>query len=316
MIDQQGARSQALLNEYKGNLFEFLVAVDICRKFKIESSFIKSLPQDILIMLKQQENFIQNFYPSLVKKLPILASCLSKSLLDKLSIDFLDKVEIIGKSALASGNDDYAEADILLYSKEDIYPISIKLNKFKAQTNTKSAGVKSFLSKYFYDHEGQQELCVFVDQKFEEFARMAHEFYDVEYDLNFNNWVVSGLPTLPGQLEGRVRELYLKFLYEVKAKILSKIKKYSDLSLLIPLLGFSNANIIQATCFYKKDYQHAINSIHQVSDLVMSELSFLNKADSTYFEIQSSSFCLQIRIKAMNKFINKSFKVNCSVKYF
>ena len=66
-------RKEALLNEYKGNLFEFLVALEFAKKFSLQTQTLEGISKGAFEMLKQQEEYIRSYYPSLLTKLPFLA---------------------------------------------------------------------------------------------------------------------------------------------------------------------------------------------------------------------------------------------------
>lgn len=314
------ARKEALLNEYKGNLFEFLVGISIARKFKKEVLFLESIPKGISQMLKVQEAYVRSYYPELLIDLPVLATSLGEDIIAKLGIDFIDSLSLVGKGAATGLDSDIHEGDLLIKVSKEIYPISIKLNKYSAATNTKSAGVKSFFSKYFNDcEELQKKVNKEIDMAFDEFSFALHNEEGLEWDKNFNEWVMKGLPTLPGELSDEYREIYLNMLYkmsEIFYKGIISLKEKDDfLDSLFPLIGFGSEKIVQATCFHKDNYKKGINQIMLKKNDLKNNFKIQNKEKSSYFNIAFDSFILQIRIKAMNKFINKSFKVNCSVKY-
>ena len=314
------ARKEALLNEYKGNLFEFLVAGQIAKSKNCESLFLKSINPSFSNMLKQQESYIRSFYPELLTKLPILAKSLADSICIKLSIDKVENISLIGKTAATNVSEHLGEADLIITSSKKEYLISVKLNKASAATNTKSAGVKSFLVKYFDDAQNiQQEVNKNFDKLFDEFSFSLHSENALEWDRNFNEWAMRGLPSLPGELTGKNRQLYLDFIHKASALYYKAVK---DLSLgpnfhksIFSLIGFSKNEIIQATCYHKKNYSHGDFQVISIDDTIGEEFEIIERKGTSYFEIKFKSLSLLIRIKAMNKFINKSFKVNCSVKY-
>ena len=55
--------SQALLNEYKGNVFEFLVANSLARQYEILPKFLNSIEDSFYSILEQQQLFIHQYYP-------------------------------------------------------------------------------------------------------------------------------------------------------------------------------------------------------------------------------------------------------------
>ncbi len=137
-------RKEALLNEYKGSLFEFLVASNLAAKLNFESSFLDDLSENQLSMYEQQEPYLRNHFPSLLVSLPKLAEFTAKKIIKKLNLVSIEKIDLIGMNAGS-----LTEADIIISSQGTKYPISLKISKKGSFTNTKSAGVKTFFIKYF-----------------------------------------------------------------------------------------------------------------------------------------------------------------------
>ena len=71
---------ESLLNECKGNLFEYLVAQSLSRRFGKEDVFLLSLPRDFRGRLQFYEATIREFDSELLKNLPILAESVSENL--------------------------------------------------------------------------------------------------------------------------------------------------------------------------------------------------------------------------------------------
>jgi len=66
-------QKEAILNECKGNLFEFLMAQKFAEKSKIESQFLLSLPKNFKNQLSIYEGLIRDSEPKLLSQLPLLA---------------------------------------------------------------------------------------------------------------------------------------------------------------------------------------------------------------------------------------------------
>lgn len=315
-------RVEALLNEYKGNLYEFLVASSLARSFNLELDFLKSLTADFQKMLAQQEQFIREYYPKLLIDLPELAN----GLVNNLNFTNIIKLQIMGKAALAANDDRFSEGDILVFSDDQTIPISIKICKANSYVNTKSGGMKSFFKKYFSSPKEQEVLNAKIDAILDQQLYELYEEYNLEIDSKFDNWTFAGLPSLPGQLEGNSRDIYLCSLYKLNEIIYDGVKSIFEkspqlfLKGIYSLIGFSSFNIVQATTFYQnKDghyhlNQHLVETINEdrykIEDIKLGEL---NK-NKTSFDIYFPDRTLQLRIKAMNKFTSKSYKINCSVK--
>lgn len=316
--------SDALLNEYKGNLFEFLVALNLSQINKIEKKFYESVSNDYNQMLTQQEQFIRNYYPELLEQLPKFAHKLANKINKYLKHE-LGSVQLVGKSAAA--NKDVGEADLICYAGTKQSLISIKLSKDSAFVNTKSAGVKSFISKYFHDFkssfERQNQLNAFFDKQFEEFSRKIHASCDVDYDINFENWILEALPRLPGALKGECRDYYLGFVYEVSNNISDHLVELLNedqalfVKAILPLMGQSRDDIINAITFYKNKKNEVVSSqsVYSFDQSSFTNIQIKNNESSTSIDINLGAVILQIRVKCMNKFTSKSFKVNCAIKH-
>lgn len=326
-------REQALLNEYKGNLYEYLVGAALSSLYKTESKYILGLTADFRKMLAVQESFIREYYPDLLLDLPVLAKSLAQEIYNKLDLKNESEVlvELVGKVALASHDDRYAEADLVIKESSNIYPISIKLSKAHAYVNTKSAGVKSFIAKYFNSKiicptQTQNDLNIKTEKLIEWLGRELHEAKDLDYSENYENWLIAGMPTLPGQLEGETRDIYKTFLHRLNQEIFTAIKTLFDtdkkdfIESSLSLIGFSDKNIIQATTYYVNQngryvlFKNIIDTFEDFkSDLSKIKLGEL-KTSAANFDIHFKDRILQLRLKAMNKFTSKSYKINCSVK--
>lgn len=319
-------RQEALLNEYKGNMFEYLTGLMLAKDANLELDYLNSLTSDFQHMLFQQEQFIREYYPKLLTDLPLLAQGLKQKIVEQVGTLDIVKIQLMGKAASAANDDRFNEADILLHTPNKIYPISIKICKANSFVNTKSGGLRSFISKYFQDEQVQRQLDQHIEGILSELTYSLYELADVEPDTNFQNWLNAGLPSLPGQLSGNLREKYLSslykmntFLYEAVAAVLDKDQEQFIASLM-PLIGFGSTEIIQATTFYINKEGHYCLSEHLVEDFEVIKKSkrnvILSQLDNnkTSFNITFEDRTLQLRIKAMNKFTSKSYKVNCSVK--
>lgn len=321
------SRHQALLNEYKGNLYEYLVGVELARGLKLETYFLTNLSSGFRQMLGTQESFIREFYPHLLQDLPALAKILSQGIIKKFNLEQARvlEIQIIGKVALAGHDDRFSEADLLIRTEDNIYPISIKLSKAHAYVNTKSGGVKSFFSKYFLENEVQNTFSRVSDNLIEKLGRDLCSKNDIEYDYAFKNWIDQGLPELPGQLNGDCRVIYKDFLFNLNLEIYKNIKYLKETSdsfsnSLLSLLGFSDSDIIQATTYYKFQDEHYVftKNIIENSELILKDIKNVKlgelKESAANFDLIFSDRILQLRLKAMNKFTSKSYKINCSVK--
>ena len=64
---------EALFNEIKGSLFEYLTALEIARLNNRELDFLKNLPEHYQQVLEQQDHMTRQLYPELVQYMPLWA---------------------------------------------------------------------------------------------------------------------------------------------------------------------------------------------------------------------------------------------------
>jgi len=323
------AQKEALINEFKGNLFEYLVAQSLARHFAIEGDFIRSFGGEIRRQLTEYDHWLRVHEPSLIKSLPILSQQVASKIVEQIP-DGVTKVLVIGKSAGGSHDKTWDEADILIQVEESFIPISLKLCKSNAFVNTKSAGVKSFISQYFKEFSRntyfQDLINEGVERRFQEMARDLHERASLEYFGRFDHrWTEAGFSELPGQLPKELNEIVVQTYYDCVGEIYScLVSLYEEnrelfLKSLLPLIGIGNSDIIQVSCFHKEiqKEKYQLGGVHIVNskDLISKEVEIAPlKEGISSFEILLDTLRLQIRVKPMNKFTSASFKINCSIK--
>ncbi|MCB9092102.1 MAG: hypothetical protein H6620_06035 [Halobacteriovoraceae bacterium] len=314
---QTTAQIQAYLNEYKGNLFEFLVAQQLARYYGSEKVFLSGLETHYLHLLQSYEHSLREFSKDLPTQLVVLKEAFWKELQAYLKNKSFQKVELVGKFS-----SDLAEADILLSGTKNLL-LSLKLCKSMSFINTKSAGIKSFFSTYFQTSDLQKKFNEKIDYYFNEMARELHAMNDLEFDGDFKRWQELGLPSLPGHLPPEensiLLESYYKMANELHATFLEILDNYGKkifLKCLQPLMGFGRPDIVKAICFHsgtgKHEFKKAVfDECCESEDFKVDEY----KENHSSFEIQFAKKILQIRIKPMNTFTAPSFKINCSVKH-
>lgn len=322
---QDQTNKEALFNEVKGSLFEYLVCKEISIRSGDELSFHQSLDKNYLMVLTQQDRMIRQFYPQMLPFLYEISKQTAGTIIEYLK-STPSSSRLIGKLAHAIKDQEYYEADIVLLVDGSEVPVSLKLNKKNAYVNTKSGGVKSFFSSYFpfIDNRIQQEFNQFVDLEFYRMGHELHNLYDLEFQGNFNLWVQRGFSELPGELSEEARSV-LKAYYARIAKKMHDIlsiaiiqDRTSFLNSLPPLLGFGSDKIVQVVCFHNFPHSsHGEIDIHCLSDLrdsiLLTSLKEFNWISSVELEVGNCS--LQIRVKPMNKFSTTAIKINCSVKF-
>ena len=318
-MSQTQTKKEALFNEVKGSLFEYLMARRVSQLAGEELKFLQTLDANYLHVLSQQDRMIRQFYPEMLTFL---------NQVSELSVNELIKFlgEVPRNPVLRGKFETIDEADLMLDSSRGIIPLSLKLNKKNSYVNTKSGGIKSFFDHYFsfIDPETQQNFNRFVDQ---EFTRMSHELHalnDMEFSGNYVAWVKVGKSELPGELATEERKILKTFYSRIAIeihRILSQAQRThpKEFCASLPaLLGFSTHKILQLVCFHDfKSAGEASVSIHPYSEvekwLKHAQLAPFSQTSSV--EIHLGSWSLQIRVKPMNKFTTTAIKINCSVRF-
>ena len=326
---------ESLLNECKGNLFEFLVAQSLSRLFKKEDLFLISLPRDFRGRLQFYEETIREFDSGLLKNLPILATSVATSLenhpLFKNKSQF--SFSVIGKMVATNDNSVWNETDIVAIEElsggqSKKHFISLKLTKDHSYTNTKSAGIKSFIEKYFsaFGTDAivfQKKLNLEVDESFHMMGHKLYTMIDQEFRGNFDTRWSQSYTELPGELPEEMKEVvYLNY-----SRVAQKLREFLGelytkdaqkfYQALHALCGFGNEDIIQVHCFHQnallKDIlikTHSDLFTNDPREIVVKELN----TGASSFDIAFKKFVLQIRVKPMNKFTTAAYKINCSIK--
>lgn len=320
---QDHIKKEALFNEVKGSLFEYLVALEVARQNKQELEFQQSLDRNYLNVLSQQDRMVRQFYPEM---LPFLIK-VSKQTVDKMTsyLKALPKnPRLMGKFSNSTLAQELQEADLLIDQKDGTLPVSLKLNKKNAYVNTKSGGIKSFFTQYFpfIDSHVQEKFNQLVDMEFNRMSYELHALHDLDYPGHFGNWVKKGLSELPGELDADSRNIlkaYYARIAEEMHGILSEAYKKDPASFqmsLTPLMGFGKKEILQVICFHDfPDEDHEIE-IHSYKDLEgqLSEAKIFEFNSIASVELQIGAWSLHVRVKPMNKFTTTAIKINCSVK--
>lgn len=322
MSDQ--VNKEALFNEVKGSLFEYLVGLKLSQRINRELDFIQNIDKNYLAILGQQDRMVRQFYPEMLSFLNEASAKSQEALCSKYGEKWVS-IKLLGKLSSSQLQSDFKETDLLLINEfgDQIF-LSLKLNKKSAFVNTKSAGVKSFLTQYFsyLSPTFQSEFSNTIDLEFKVMGDELHRQYDLEFNGNFNDWVRNGYSELPGELPDSDREI-LKRYYARIAKTLHRIltKAYSEnpdafLKSLYPLMGFSDSRIIQLICFHDfKSQGESLVELHDYKDVTDAEIMIREFKETASIEVESSRWVLQIRIKPMNKFTTTAMKVNCAVKF-
>lgn len=324
-MSQPLIQKEALFNEVKGSLFEYLVARRLAQLAGREIEFLKTIDQNYLNVLSQQDRMVRQFYPEMLHFLSLVAEKSSQTL-----VDYLQEIPLAprlrGKFVNSSLGSELFEADLLLESSRGQIPLSLKLNKKNSFVNTKSGGIKSFFEVYFpFIHQDiQTQFNGFVDREFTRTAFELHALNDWDYPGDYSLWVQSGKSELPGELSDEESKILKAFYARVAMEmhhILSLAQKEYPApfsSSLSALMGFSSQDILQLICFHDfKTQGDSQVELHRFSDIAplleSAQLKPFNQTASV--EIKLGEIALQIRVKPMNKFTTTAIKINCSVKF-
>lgn len=320
-------KSEALMNEIKGTLFEFLVASEMAKQFKIEAKYLSSIESPVLETLKRYELYLRENNIELFSSLPETAQKVALKIVN-LNLIKAENIYLVGKGI----NGEYLnESDFVILGKNKKLPISLKLIKSNSFINTKSAGVKTFIEKYFFRFKSSIETQRKLSQLLEiSFSKMGGDLYNM-VDLDFNSrfchkWTELGYSELPGELsfemKSHVKCFYnevINFLYESLVKLQRENKELFFESLL-PLLGMGNKELVQVICKLDKNRgnKYKYNGIH-IFDYhyfmkMFNSIEFIRGSSTSSFSIVLDGLILQIRVKPMNKFTTPAVKINCSIK--
>lgn len=313
-------KKEALINEYKGNLFEFLVGQFIAQHFKQEEQFHKDLLPEFKKRLESYEAELRSLDPKLIK-------FLMKAALETKN-KIIEQIRITPKQVFVTGKTTHeGECDLFLVDEfNQNFSISLKLAKAKSYVNTKSGGAKSFIETYFphnQAHAVQVKLNELMDSAF---LNMGQKLYDEEglghFD-QFKTWRENNLTELPGELIGKNKESMLSYYDEVIGALEAEIKKLAVADKAVfennlpEILGFSPSIGMQVITEHENEQITKIRTITAL-DLKqsLSDFNFSRSSEAkSSFAINFPHLILQIRMKPMNKFTAGSMKVNCSVKY-
>ncbi|WP_408096239.1 hypothetical protein ACJVC5_14460 [Peredibacter sp. HCB2-198] len=321
---QDQTKKEALFNEVKGSLFEYLVAKEIARLGNEELQFQQTLDRNYLHVLSQQDRMVRQFYPEM---LPFLNQ-VSKNTVTRM-VEYLGKLpknpKVMGKFSNSAIHDEIHEADLLVNIEEVLLPVSLKLNKKHAYVNTKSGGIKSFFLQYFpfLETSIQERFNQLVDLEFGRMAVELHALHDLDYLGNFGLWVQKGFSELPGELDQDSRNIlkayYARIAQEMHS-ILSNAQKQNPegfAASLAPLMGFGKSEILQVICFHEFPSGESPEiDLHTYSDLqkYLSEAKIGEFNSIASVELDIGPWSLHIRVKPMNKFTTTAIKINCSIK--
>ncbi len=316
-----------LSNEYKGNLFEYLVAEELARTFHLESYFYPAIPVSYRQVLQSYSQNLQKINGSILTALPSLAKIVAATISTSLKTTKFKNILLIGKV-----ENSYNEADLLLVTeKGEQLPLSLKLCKANSYINTKSGGVKSFFAKYFSAFSEAELIQLLFEKKIiSEFETMVTAF---KQELSLSSdiptlklkeaLIAKGISLLPGELPEVLQSKVLHYYYAINAFILDKMyelytkDRTKFLAALFPLWGMSRQSLYQVFVLHES-YRLSSIKIQQQAELAenLDKLVFHKEAkvEKSFFEMETPNFIFQVRVKPMNEYLVPSLKINCSLK--
>lgn len=319
---------QALLNEYKGYVFEFLFAKILSQKipakyFDGEIEFIASLNNEEIQRLKEYQHYIYSHDLILYRGLNVLAEKAVDFYYQGRNENIIKKIELVSRKKNVSDN-----ADVVIYYlnnngvNED--HLSLKLCKDNVYVNTKSAGIKSFLTKYFHaDMEIQKRLNATTVQSFEKMRFQILDFYGHDLSMtDFQSWLGDGNSSLPGNLPEVVRSHLLNYYHECLQGIYLEVYEITKNNpefasqAFLHLCGLTHSTT-HLFCFHKGTKSYDLSKIIELcaGELIGEVPQIIPPArGSSYFLVDYKKVSLQIRVKPMRDFTAPAMKINCSVK--
>ncbi len=312
--------NQALINEHKGYVFEYLVSQYFARNSnKGELPFIQSINKEDFLRLENYQQLLYTNDALLYKELPHLAKSLVDYYIEKNKIKKNYTVHLASRSSEHNSN-----ADIVLdYGDRKLF-LSLKLSKDQVYVNTKSAGIKSFLLKYFPNAKQQQiDLNQKVLQSFEKmrFHLLDHFGHELSGKL-FEQWQSEGKAIVPGALPVELRPHLLEYYHDCILAI------YTHVSEILTSDPTTCYKTFAELCGLSTQTQHLFCFHHGTDNYQLSRLVDINRSiidnevpkivpparGSSYFLINYSQLTLQIRVKPMRDFTAPAMKINCAIK--
>ena len=323
------SRSQAYLNEYKGNLFEYLVALELAKKFHLQSQFTQSLGPNQWNLLQHYEREVRKLQPQLSQSLPLLAEATAEAYatsLDTLSSSSISQIQLRGKTRAKGGKGRSDEGDLSLCIDGEPHLISLKLGRADSFVNTKSGGIKSFIAEYFSPFQSEWQQRELNQYLRDSHLRMGEELYH-QRQLHFTGewdeqWRESGQSELPGELSPTLRPIVYDHYRRVATKLYEILWSFYQRDArnfrlcLFPLLGFTR-KLTQIKVYHRQHQLHSIAVLSREAILRLLNSMEWNLEDVKrgFFHIDFEQHRFQLRLKPMNKFTAEALKVNCSLKF-
>ena len=306
----------ALVNELKGILFEYLVASKIAANYKIQTKFNSDLCHVFKRRLQQYQLTLLKMDSNLYDRIFLYADQTCQKIINELSLEKVVSVYLMGKDH----EEKVGESDIILKTESGDINISLKLLKKSAFINTKSAGVNSFLKKYFDSEELQEKVNQNYLQIFDEFSLKIASKAGVELKHNLSEtWKENNLPDRPGILSEEFKPILFQYYGQVKNEILRSVIEVQNKSSktfndgLSSLIGFSKSDIIKVVFEYEKNKLGNCNIFKLPKSKLNPEI--VKTESNTSFLVRCEKILVQFRVKPMNKFTVPGIKLNISVRH-
>ncbi len=319
---------EALFNEIKGSLFEYLVAREFARRAGLEASFLRSLPTHYQRVLEQQDHMTREAYPELLPQLPLWSQQVVDSWEQRFPGEKIQAIALTGQLTHTEAAETHGEADFTI-STERLRSVSLKLNKRQGAVNTKSGGIKSFFTTYFSEANvavAQERFNQLVDAEFSVMRFELHQIAGLTEVSDWASWKRAGLSELPGELPLDMRERLHAFYARVSIAVRETLVSIEQQNRavfeagLLRLCGFGMPELVQVIAFHDIHGKNPAQLHVQIHDeeAVLSRVkdrAWRPNADSASCELDLREWMLQIRVKPMNRFTTTAIKMNCSIRY-
>ncbi|MBP5295771.1 MAG: hypothetical protein J6Y94_00365 [Bacteriovoracaceae bacterium] len=316
------AQKEAFLNEFKGAIFEYRLALALAEAWGSTTALLASIPAVYQQRLAQYEQAIWQLDAPLGHALRDWPGQVAEQVLAQLPVAH-GQVRWVGRQEKQS----WQEADLLIEdSSHQLFPLSLKLSKDQAFVNTKSAGIKSVLPQYFSAcpavAAAQKQLLEIVERSF---LTMGMELYQQQNLGIFmgrfdERWT---LPRLPGQMPEELRPYIWRYYSLPMAFLADLFRQWQDLACfkqaLRPIFGFGRPDLWQVNCFYQKDPWQLKRILLLPPHWAAEQIAALRwrpyQAGDIFFSGDFPDGTIQIRAKPMNVFTVAALKVNCALRH-
>ncbi len=316
------AQKEAFLNEFKGAIFEYRLAVALAEHWGTLPALLAAIPAAYQARLASYERAVWQLDAALGAALNQWPREVAEQVLKHFPLT-CGQVFWVGRQEKQS----WHEADLLIQdSSHQIFPLSLKLSKEQAFVNTKSAGIKSILPQYFKacpeQAAAQTQLQELVERGF---LTMGMELYQAQNLGIFmgrfdERWI---LPRLPGQVPEELRPAIWRYYSLVMAFLAQVFQQWKDQEsfrqALLPLFGLGRPDLGQVNCVYQKDPWQLKRIIILPPTWAAEQIRALNwrpyHAGDTFFSGDFPAGTIQMRAKPMNVFTVAGLKVNCALRH-